>query len=486
MEMNVLKPYMASHNHHLQTNIFTDRLGMAGSDMTVHLRRYAAYLYEKRDAYKLMGYDFCKIKRGKEEAILRTLPTDKLLKTVPIIQKQLDALLEFEIAPNELINGVINSCFFLLIKDLVNLYTAYNDSMINLLEKYFTINKKQCREALDMYKKFVDRTDKVSQYLKIAESSGMERNDITDLTQVPNSLLEALENHLTHIEGKKMISQTSTTTVNLNLNPQKVIDDEAKALAQFNKKKEVSISPPPLSSQATTSNGHNGFGGTDFFSQQSTSNGQHQQQQLFSDDIFSSAPSSSSTVTNSFNPFDAPAPKQNLFDDMLQPTSTSTTKPTNPMPLFPNNQNIPPVTKPLQTGDLNSSLNQLIDNLDIKDHSKIGKDHQWIPNDGKGQQILGTSNGNMKIPGTTWPNATGFGNVANNTVQSNTLWPPSQPSMITSSTNPFAAVSNGSSINFNNMNQQSTNHSNNPFAAQPSSGTSFFHQLQSNDPFSSL
>ncbi len=31
------------------------------------------------------------------------------------------------------------------------------------------MNKKQCREALDMYKKFIDRTDKVSQYLKIAE-----------------------------------------------------------------------------------------------------------------------------------------------------------------------------------------------------------------------------------------------------------------------------------------------------------------------------
>jgi hypothetical protein len=41
----------------------------------------------------------------------------------------------------------------------------------NFLEKYFTMNKKQCREALDIYKKFIDRTDKVAQYLKIAEVS---------------------------------------------------------------------------------------------------------------------------------------------------------------------------------------------------------------------------------------------------------------------------------------------------------------------------
>jgi hypothetical protein len=58
---------------------------------------------------------------------------------------------------------------------------------------------------------------------------------------------------------------------------------------------------------------------------------------------------------------------ENFFDDILQPTSTSTSKIT--VPLVPNN---PVVSKPLQSGDLNSSLNQLIDNLDIKDHSKIG------------------------------------------------------------------------------------------------------------------
>ena len=61
-----------------------------------------------------------------------------------------------------------------------------------------------------------------------------------------------------------------------------------------------------------------------------------------------------------------------FFDDILQPTSMSSNKPPSTTPLFANNQSIPTTTKPLQAGDLNSSLNQLIDNLDIKDRSKIG------------------------------------------------------------------------------------------------------------------
>lgn len=70
---------MASHNHHLQSAAWLDQGGMpGGGDMTSYIRRYATYLNEKRDAYKLMGYDFCKIKRGKEDGVLRTMSTEKV------------------------------------------------------------------------------------------------------------------------------------------------------------------------------------------------------------------------------------------------------------------------------------------------------------------------------------------------------------------------------------------------------------------------
>jgi len=42
---------------------------------------------------------------------------------------------------------------------------------INLLEKYFDMNKKQCRDALDLYKKFLIRMDRVGEFLKVAEVS---------------------------------------------------------------------------------------------------------------------------------------------------------------------------------------------------------------------------------------------------------------------------------------------------------------------------
>lgn len=64
--------------------------------------------------------------------------------------------------------------FMLLFRDLIRLFACYNDGIINLLEKYFDMNKKQAREALDLYKKFLVRMDRVGEFLKVAEVSGLQ------------------------------------------------------------------------------------------------------------------------------------------------------------------------------------------------------------------------------------------------------------------------------------------------------------------------
>uniref|UniRef100_A0A0R3S521 ENTH domain-containing protein n=1 Tax=Elaeophora elaphi TaxID=1147741 RepID=A0A0R3S521_9BILA len=174
---------------------------LVGYDMSQHVRRYGKYISEKIYTYRLCAFDFCKVKRGREDGLLRTMNADKLLKTLPILQNQIDALLEFQVTSAELNNGVINCSFILLFRDLIRLFACYNDGIINLLEKYFDMNKKQCREALDAYKSFLLRLDKVASFLKVAESVGIDRTEIPDLTRAPASLLEALEAHLVYLEG---------------------------------------------------------------------------------------------------------------------------------------------------------------------------------------------------------------------------------------------------------------------------------------------
>ncbi|XP_032878384.1 phosphatidylinositol-binding clathrin assembly protein isoform X16 [Amblyraja radiata] len=195
--------YLASRNTLFNLNNFLDKSGLQGYDMSTFIRRYSRYLNEKAVSYRQVAFDFTKVKRG-ADGVMRTMNTDKLLKTMPLIQNQMDALLDFNVSANELTNGVINAAFMLLFKDAIRLFAAYNEGIINLLEKYFDMKKNQCKEALDIYKKFLTRMTRISEFLKVAEQVGIDRGDIPDLSQAPSSLLDALEQHLASLEGKKV------------------------------------------------------------------------------------------------------------------------------------------------------------------------------------------------------------------------------------------------------------------------------------------
>jgi len=271
--------YLASSNSNFQLSNFLDKTGVQGNgggvggpirgyDMSPFIRRYAKYLSEKSVSYRTVALDFCKVKRGKDGGTLRTMSGDKLLKTLPVLQAQIDALLEFDCTSQDLNNGVINSSFMLLFRDLIRLFACYNDGVINLLEKYFDMGKKQARDALDLYKKFLIRMDRVAEFLKVAENVGIDKGDIPDLAKAPSSLLEALEGHLASLEGRKPGSGGTTPTqgghsafgtaangANIDeKTAQKLLEEEAAAMEKFRENASASnpfAAAPPAASEET-------------------------------------------------------------------------------------------------------------------------------------------------------------------------------------------------------------------------------------------
>ncbi|XP_047660023.1 clathrin coat assembly protein AP180-like isoform X5 [Tachysurus fulvidraco] len=194
--------YLASRNSLFNLSNFIDKTGTHGYDMSTFIRRYARYLNEKAYAYRAMAFDFTRVKKG-ADGVMRTMAPEKLLKAMPALQTQVDTLLEFDVHPKDLNNGIINGAFMLLFKDLIKLFASYNDGIINLLEKYFKMKKSDCKESLEIYKKFLTRVTKISEFMKIAEQVGVDKNDIPDISYAPSSILESLETHMNSLEGKK-------------------------------------------------------------------------------------------------------------------------------------------------------------------------------------------------------------------------------------------------------------------------------------------
>nr|XP_004542050.1 clathrin coat assembly protein AP180 isoform X2 [Maylandia zebra] len=212
--------YLASRTSLFNLSNFIDKTGSHGYDMSTFIRRYGRYLNEKAFAYRQMAFDFTRVKKG-ADGVMRTMTTEKLLKGMPVLQTQIDTLLEFDVHPKELNNGIINAAFLLLFKDLVKLFASYNDGIINLLEKFFKMKKSECKEALEIYKRFLTRVTKIGEFMKLAETVGVDKNDIPDINYAPSSILESLETHMNGLEdikGGKKGSPTKGSPTN-NVSP---------------------------------------------------------------------------------------------------------------------------------------------------------------------------------------------------------------------------------------------------------------------------
>ncbi|XP_045557530.1 phosphatidylinositol-binding clathrin assembly protein isoform X11 [Salmo salar] len=390
--------YLASRNTLFNLNNFLDKGALQGYDMSTFIRRYSRYLNEKAMSYRLVAVDFTKMKRG-IDGVMRTMSTEKLIKTLPIIQNQLDALLDFQANPNELTNGVINAAFMLLFKDSIRLFAAYNEGVINLLEKYFDLKKGQCKEALDIYKKFLYRMTKLSEFLKVAEQVGIDQGDIPDLSQAvkgsciaPSSLLEALEQHLASLEGKKTkelsadtrastlssaVTSLSSTGMSFSRMDEKerlqaLEEEQARLQALKDQRlKEIGVSIVPSASPSTQSMGsvnHNTNQAMELFNTPSTNSMPN-----LSSDLFDLQPAfipavqstpSICTAASAWGGFDA-------LGDLLKPTVSNHNQappmalhhphPGHPHPGHPH-QGYHPGGK-LLANDLDSSLANLVGNL---------------------------------------------------------------------------------------------------------------------------
>uniref|UniRef100_A0A3P8QUV2 ENTH domain-containing protein n=1 Tax=Astatotilapia calliptera TaxID=8154 RepID=A0A3P8QUV2_ASTCA len=373
--------YLASRNTLFNLNNFLDKGALQGYDMSTFIRRYSRYLNEKAMSYRLVAVDFTKMKRG-IDGVMRTMNTEKLIKTLPIIQNQLDALLDFQANPNELTNGVINSAFMLLFKDSIRLFAAYNEGVINLLEKYFDMKKNQCKDALDIYKKFLYRMTKLSEFLKVAEA--------------PSSLLEALEQHLASLEGKKTkelnadtrastlsnaVSSLSSTGMSFSRmdekEKQQALEEEQARLQALKDQrlKEITMQTPPSASPSSQSigsaNNNNHVTQTpEFFSSTlSTNSVPNLNSDLFDlQPAFIPAVQSTPSISNAnsaWGGFDA-------LGDLLKPTVPTHTAPPPPPPQVAIHHG-----GKLLANDLDSSLANLVGNLQFGGTPAKKPDMQW-------------------------------------------------------------------------------------------------------------
>ncbi|RKP25834.1 AP180 N-terminal homology domain-containing protein, partial [Syncephalis pseudoplumigaleata] len=178
--------YLVTMPNLLSLEPMRDRFG----GQSGYARAYAAYLEEKVAVYRDLKIDFVRAYAGtfarasdprarprigasnhQQPSIgrLRRLPMEKgLLKEVATVQRLIAGLLKCRFYASDVDNPIALDAYRLLIRDLLRLFQAMNEGVINILEHYFEMEHAQATKALAVYKSFSQQTESVVEYLEMA------------------------------------------------------------------------------------------------------------------------------------------------------------------------------------------------------------------------------------------------------------------------------------------------------------------------------
>ncbi|KAF7983335.1 hypothetical protein HWV62_22291 [Athelia sp. TMB] len=129
---------------------------------------------------------------------LRVMTVEKgLLRETKAVQRMIDALVECRFYLDDLEDELTVTAFRMLVKDLLILFQAGNEGVINVLEHYFEMSHPDAEQALAIYRQFCTQAEKVVEFLTVAKKLQNILNvPVPNLKHAPVSLAGALQEYL--------------------------------------------------------------------------------------------------------------------------------------------------------------------------------------------------------------------------------------------------------------------------------------------------
>ncbi|THH05417.1 hypothetical protein EW145_g4815 [Phellinidium pouzarii] len=222
---------------------------------------------------------------------LRSMTVEKgLLRETKAVQRTINALVECRFYSDNLEDELNVTALRILVKDLIILFQAVNEGVINVLEHYFEMSHVDAEAALNLYRNFCKQTEKVVEYLGVARKLEILLNvPIPNLKHAPVSLVTALEEYIKDPNFEQNRIEYKTTKSLADKNAKEGIKAPIKTTSNASAgPSPTSPKPDPSSSTVNSSVKESNQALVDFFSSieeeqpvafSSPPNNQHVQQQ---------------------------------------------------------------------------------------------------------------------------------------------------------------------------------------------------------------
>ncbi|KAI3513815.1 hypothetical protein L1887_11997 [Cichorium endivia] len=225
--------YGRSRNHVLNLSYFKDDSSPNAWDYSGWVRTYALYLEERLECFRVLKYDV-----ETERPRTKDLDTPDLLEQLPALQQLLFRVLGCQPQGAAVHNFVIQLALSMVATESIKIYNAISDGSVNLVDKFFEMQRHDALKALDIYRRAGQQAERLSEFYEICKNLDVGRGErFIKIEQPPSSFLQAMEEYV------KEAPRASTVRKDLDSKPKTILAIEYKKETEVQEKKPET--PPP-------------------------------------------------------------------------------------------------------------------------------------------------------------------------------------------------------------------------------------------------
>uniref|UniRef100_A0A7N0T6M1 ENTH domain-containing protein n=1 Tax=Kalanchoe fedtschenkoi TaxID=63787 RepID=A0A7N0T6M1_KALFE len=167
-------------------------------DYSAWVRTYALFLEERIECFRVLKYDV-----QKDQSRTKNLFTPDLLDQLPAMQQLLHRLLACQPEGAAAYNNLIQYALAMVASESVWIYVAIADGILNLVDKYFEMQRQEAIRALDIYKKASDQAEKLSEFFESCRGLAFGKGQkFVKIKQPPASFIISMEEYVKDIKER--------------------------------------------------------------------------------------------------------------------------------------------------------------------------------------------------------------------------------------------------------------------------------------------
>lgn len=184
--------YGRSRSHMFNMSHFKDDSSPNAWDYSAWVRTYALFLEERLECFRVLKYDV-----ETDRPRTKDLDTPELLEQLPSLQQLLFRVLGCQPQGAAVHNFVIQLALSMVASESIKIYNAISDGTVNLVDKFFEMQRHDALKALDIYRRAGQQAEILSEFYEVCKSLDVGRGErFIKIEQPPASFLQAMEEYV--------------------------------------------------------------------------------------------------------------------------------------------------------------------------------------------------------------------------------------------------------------------------------------------------